>query len=441
VFDRSRSLRTLATIGTVALAATVALPGIAEASAKTVLISKSGGGAIGNRESGEPSVSRTGRFIAFESRASNLVPGDTNGVHDCFVRDHGKRTTERVSVASDGGESNGACAGPAISADGRFVAFYSTASNLTQGENNGTWDIYLHDRVDGITTRVSQGLGGGAANGPSEDPAISADGRLIAFESRASNLVAGDTNDRQDVFVYDRTTGTTTRVSVSATGGQAVGGDSRDPDLSPDGRFVVFDSAASNLVPNDTNRKRDIFIRDLVTNKTQRVSVNSGGTQGNGDSGNPAVSANGRFVAFDSRARNLVKGDTNGSADVFLRDRKNGTTVRISVSSSGRQATGGWSVDPTISDNGRYITFESAATNLVPKDTNGRWDVFLRDRVSKKTSVISITASGGRTSNGDSDDPAISGDARFIVFESTAPNVVKNDTNRAEDVFRRGPLR
>jgi Tol biopolymer transport system component len=440
VFDRSRSSRTLATIGTVALAATLALPGIAEAAAKTVLISKSGGGAIGNRESGEPSVSRTGRFIAFESRASNLVPGDTNGVHDCFVRDHGKGTTERVSVASDGGESNGACAGPAISADGRFVAFYSTASNLAQGENNGAWDIYLHDRVDGTTTRISRGLGGGAANGPSEDPAISADGRLIAFESRASNLVADDDNDRMDVFVHDRSIGTTTRVSVGRNGAEA-NGDSRDPDLSPDGRFVVFDSAASNLVPNDTNRKRDIFIRDLVTNKTQRVSLNSGGTQGNGDSGNPVVSANGRFVAFDSRARNLVKGDTNGSADIFLRDRKNGTTVRISVSSSGRQATGGWSVDPTISDNGRYITFESAATNLVPRDTNGRWDVFLRDRVNKKTSIISLTAGGGRTSNGDSDDPAISGDARFIVFESTAPNIVKGDTNRAEDIFRRGPLR
>jgi Tol biopolymer transport system component len=440
VFDRSRSLRALATIGAVALAATMALPGIAEAAAKTVLISKSGSGAIGNSESGEPSISKTGRYIAFQSGASNLVPGDTNGAHDCFVRDHRTDSIERVSVASDGEQSNGDCWGPAISADGRFVAFYSSASNLVPGDTNSTRDVFVHDRQLGTTERVSVGPEGRQANGISEDPAISADGRLIAFESKASNLVAGDTNDRQDVFVHDRTTGTTTRVSVSSKGAQAVGGDSRDPDLSPDGRFVVFDSAASNLVPNDTNRKRDIFIRDLVTNKTQRVSVNSGGKQGNGDSGNPVVSASGRFVAFDSKAKSLVKGDTNGTPDVFVRDRKKGTTTRVSVSSAGKQGTDS-SSDPTISDNGRYITFESYAPNLVPKDRNGRWDVFLRDRVNKKTSIVSLTASGGRTSNGDSDDPAISGDARFIVFESTAPNIVKGDTNRAEDVFRRGPLR
>ena len=287
---------------------------------------------------------------------------------------------------------------------------------------------------------MSVGLGGEEANGPSEDPEISPDGKLIALRSEASNLVMGDTNGRRDVFVYNRDTGTTTRVSVRSNGAQAVNGSSRDADLSDNGRFVVFDSAATGLIPKDTNGTRDIFIHDLGNGKTQRVSVSSSGKQAKGNSTNPTVSANGRIVAFESKARDLVPGDTNGGSDVFVRDRKSGETVRTSVSSAGRQASGG-SSDPFICHSGRYVAFESVASNLVPKDTNGTKDVFLRDRIKKTTEIISLAASGGKATNGESEDPKFSDDARYVFFESTATNIVKNDTNGAEDIFRSGPLR
>jgi hypothetical protein len=438
--DHSRTFRALTIVGSVALAATVALPAVAQASANTVLISKSSSGAKGNGASGEPSLSRSGRFVAFKSASSNLVPNDTNGVYDCFVRDQGSGSTERVSLSSGGAQGNNSCQGPAISEDGRYVAFHSTAGNLVPNDTNGTWDIFVHDRQLDTTVRVSVDSSGDQANGASEDAAISGDGRIITFESGATNLVAGDTNGRRDVFVHDRNTGTTTRVSVRSNGAQAAGGTSRDAAVSANGRFVVFDSGATNLVANDTNGRRDAFIHDRVTGNTQRVSVKSGGKQANGSSGNVTASADGRFVAFDSAATNLVKGDNNRRPDAFVRDRKNGTTVRISVSSGEKQAAG-WSFDPTISDNGRYISFLSSASNLVAKDTNGRWDVFLRDRIKKTTKLISVTASGGRTRNGDSDNAVISGDARFVVFASTAPNIVKGDTNGAADIFRRGPVR
>ena len=439
MFDRPRSLRAFTIIGALALVATAATPSIAESGAKTVLVSFSGG-AKGNAESGEPSVSKTGRFIAYESRSNNLVPNDTNGTRDCFVRDQASSTVERVSVSSGGAEGNGGCEGPAISGDGRYVAFAYSGGSLVPNDANGTWDIFLRDRQLGTTERVSVGPGGTEANGPSEDPAISADGRLIVFESQASNLVSDDTNGQRDVFVYNRDNGTTTRASKSSNGAQAAGGNSRDPAISANGRFVVFDSGAANLAPKDTNGAQDIFIHDLVKGKTQRVSVSSSGKQANGSSANPTVSADGRFVAYQSKARNLVTGDTSKGNDIFLRDRKDGAVVRISVTSAGRQAGGG-SGDPSISDNGRYVVFESPASNLVPKDTNGKWDVFVRDHIGKTTKIISLTAKGGQARNGNSDDPVISGDNRFVVFESMATNIVKNDANGAEDIFRRGPLR
>ena len=378
-----------------ALVGALAVPSIAQADAKTVLVSKSSGGAKGNNESGEPTLSRTGRYIGFQSRANNLVADDTNGTYDCFVRDQGSSSTERVSVTSGGGQSNGPCWGPAISQGGQHVAFYAAASNLAPGDDNGEWDIFVHDRDSGATELVSFARGGGASNGQSADPAISGDGQIVAFESKASDLVEGDTNGAMDVFVHDRGSGTTTRVSVHTNGAQG-NGSSRDPSVSAGGRFVVFDSEAGNLVNKDTNGRRDVFIHDLASGKTQRVSVTSGGRQATGVSGNAVVSSDGRYVAFDSKAANLVGGDTNASTDVFLRDRNQGKTTRVSVTGSGKQATGGWSLDPTISDNGRYIAFESAASNLVSKDTNRKWDVFLRDRINRSTKIISLTASGAR---------------------------------------------
>ena len=206
---------------------------------------------------------------------------------------------------------------PAISADGRFVAFNSFASNLVPGDTNGATDIFVRDRELGTTRRVGVGLGGVQANEASTAAAVSANGRFVAFDSFASNLVPGDDNFARDVFVYDRRAGTTRRVSVGSAGSN---GESFFPAISADGRFVAFVSSATDLVPGDTNNEDDIFVRDLELGATRRVSVGPGGTQGNGPSSGPALSADGRFVAFEIAANTLVPGDTNGATDIFVRD-------------------------------------------------------------------------------------------------------------------------
>src|SRR5207249_1268748 len=213
---------------------------------------------------------------------------------------------------------------PALSADGRFVAFGSDATNLVAGDTNGTTDVFVHDRQTGTTERVSVASGGGTqGNGKSGGffafPALSADGRFVAFQSDATNLVAGDTNGTTDVFVHDRQTATTERVSVN--------GFSAGPALSADGRFVAFHSTGSNLVAGDTNGATDVFVHDRQTGTTERVSGASDGTQGNDASAGPALSADGRLVAFHSSATNLVAGDANRAYDVFVHDRAVSTTT------------------------------------------------------------------------------------------------------------------
>src|SRR5256712_380330 len=227
-------------------------------------------------------------------------------------------STKRVSVDSHGAQGNGGSFDPAISADGRFVAFDSVASNLVAGDTNAAFDVFVRDRKTGKTRRVSVDSHGAQGNGDSFDPAISADGRFVAFDSVASNLVAGDTNAASDVFVRDRKTGKTRRVSVASHGTQGNGA-SFGPSISADGRFVAFTSAASNLVAGDSNEAYDVFVRVRKTAKPSPASLDSHGAQGNGESFNPAISADGRFVAFRSSASNLVAGDTNGAADVFVR--------------------------------------------------------------------------------------------------------------------------
>jgi len=335
----------------------------------------SSGGVQGNEESFNPSISANGRFVSFASAASNLVRNDTNNWYDVFVHDRKTGATERVSVSSGGTQGNFTSFDSAISANGRFVALASSASNLAPHDTNGQ-DIFVHDRKTGDTERVSNNSRG--VNG-SFDPSISADGRRLAFFSYAADLVEGDTNDATDVFVHDRKTRKTERVSVGS-GGAEGDGDSFYPFISARGGFVSFASAASNLVGNDTNGKRDVFVRDLKTGETERVSVGSRGVQGNDTSFYGSLSANGRFVAFDSDASNLVAGDTNGAADVFVRDRRTGETERVSLGSNGAQGRGD-SGSNSISANGRFLAFGSLASNLVSGDTNDDEDVFVRGQL------------------------------------------------------------
>ncbi len=345
----------------------------------TERVSVATGGTEANGVSYSAAISADGRFVAFWSNASNLVSGDTNGTSDIFVHDRQTGTTERVSVATGGAEGNGSSTIPAISADGRFVAFVSYATNLVAGDTNGYADVFVHDRQTGTTERVSVATGGTQGDNASSDATISPDGRLVAFDSVATNLVGSDGNSKRDVFVHDRQTGATERVSV-ATGGAEVNDDSYVPVMSADGRLVAFYSHASNLVSGDTNSKYDVFVHDRQTGTTERVSVATGGTEAiGGDSYAPSISADGRFVAFYSDATNLVSGDTNAAYDVFVRDRQAGTTERVSVATGGGQANSD-SLYLAISADGRFVAFRSNASNLVSGDTNAAYDIFVRDR-------------------------------------------------------------
>ncbi|MCW5775737.1 MAG: PD40 domain-containing protein [Phycisphaeraceae bacterium] len=346
-----------------------------------------------NGSSAFPSVSADGRFVAFSSAATNLVEGDTNGLDDVFVHDRQTGKTTRVSISSTGAQGDGDSTHPAISADGRFVAFSSAASNLVEGDTNGVLDVFVHDRQSGATGRVSVSSSGSQGNGHSSSPSLSADGRFVAFFSFADNLVEGDWNWASDVFVHDRQAGTTERVSVSSSGNQG-NGSSLVPSISPDGRFVAFSSDASNLVEGDWNWASDVFVHDRQAGTTERVSVSSSGNQGNSFSLLASISNEGRFVAFASMASNLVEGDTNGTWDVFVRDRQAGTTQRISVSSFGSEGNGE-SLLLSISDDGRFVAFSSEAANLVDGDTNDVQDVFVRDR-----QVTPQVSGHVRTSNG-----------------------------------------
>ena len=239
---------------------------------------------------------------------------------------------------------------PSISANGRYLAFRAYAPVIAAGS-----DIFFYDRQTGETKRVSVNFEGEAANGSSHKPCISADGRFIAFESWASDLVDGDNNETSDIFVHDLLTGETTRVSLHSDGTEA-NNRSLNPCLSADGRFVAFESWASNLVVGDNYGATDVFVHDRLTGETTRVSLHTNGTEGNGASGHPKITADGRFVAFGSSANNLVDNDNNGLGDIFVHDRYTGETVRVSLSSIGKESND-WSLPPFISPDGRYVVF------------------------------------------------------------------------------------
>jgi Tol biopolymer transport system component len=415
--------------------AAAAIPARVGGGAVTSLAPVDRSGHQANGNSLWPAISADGRFVAFVSRASNLVAGDTNGTWDVFVRDRKAQVTRRVSVGPGGQQANGRSWEPAISADGRFVTFESRASNLVVGDTNGSLDVFLRDRKAQVTRRVSVGPGGQQANDDtfSSAPAISADGRFVAFFSLASNLVAGDTNGHEDVFVRDRKAQVTRRVSVGQNGQQANYG-SFYPAISGDGRFVAFESGATNLVPHGSDRV-NVFVRDRIAQVTRQVSVALGGQDSNSVSFAAAISAHGRFVTFQSAASNLVGGDTNNRQDVFMRDRKAQVTRRVSVGAGGQQANSG-SRGPAISADGRFVTFWSFASNLVAGDTNGIQDVFVRDRKLQVTRRVSV-GPGGQQTNDESFEPAISADGRFVVFASLASNLVAGDTNDHYDIFVR----
>ena len=431
------------TAGLALCAATVAalVPGgTADAAtvASTTLISVTVEGKPAAGGSGEPSVSADGRFVAFRSSGRNLVGGDTNGVDDVFVRDRVAGVTTRVSVDSNGVEGTGFSSAPSISADGRYVAFVSDASNLVPGDTNRVQDVFVHDRLIGWTSRVSGGLLGAPGNGESLHPAISADGRFVTYDSYAGNLVPGDTNRVQDVFEYDQQTDRTIRVSVDSSsleGRKA----SQLPSISADGRYVTFESDAT-LTRSDTNQATDVFSHDRLTGLTDRVSVNAHGDEGQGASNFSTMSADGRYVAYQSAAWNLLPnpGDSNSRIDNFLFDRQTSTVTRLNVLSTGAQDPDGTTpgVRPSISADGRYVAFGSFAWRLVPFDRNNVSDVFVRDRDTATTARASV-ADNGTEGRGDSGTPSISADGKHVAFQSVATSFAPGTDMWTPNVYMR----
>jgi hypothetical protein len=354
---------------------------------------------------------------------------------------------QNADVASGSGLSED----PVVSANGRFVAFESFSSNIVPDGSNGRKDIFYRDLQTGVTTLISLNVSGtGGGNGDSQSPAISADGRYVAFESSADNLVANDTNASSDVFIRDMQTGITTLVSINSTGTGSGNHSSFSPTISANGRVVAFASAASNLSSIDTNNKLDVFARDLQTGTTQVVSCNVGCTaSGNNDSFVPNVpkdkapraniSNDGRIIVFESRATNLVTIPMapNGFTEVFARDLQTGTTTLLSVNMQGTMSVGG--EVPVISGNGRYAVFQSPAPDITANDSGGGLDLFRRDLETGITAMVSATVtntgSSGPLNNGYF--PVISTDGRYITFQSNAKNYVANDSNDGYDAFRR----
>jgi Tol biopolymer transport system component len=423
------------------------------------------GTSTGNAFSSFASLSTDGRFVAFESAATDLAANDTNGDNewDVFVRDLQTGTTELVSVNAGGTASGNSSSGtPTLSANGRFVAFVSVATDLVTTPTNGTSNVFVRDLQTGNTTLVSVNAAGTAGgNGGSGNPALSADGHFVAFQSVATDLVTTPTNGTSNVFVRDLQTGTTTLVSVNAAGTN--GGNASvfgPPVLSADGRFVAFVSGATDLAATPTNGVDNVFVRDLQTGTTELVSVNAAGTAGgNGGSDNPALSADGRFIAFQSVATDLVTTPTNGSSNnVFVRDLQTGTTTLVSVNRFGTNGGNGNSSDEVLSPDGRFVAFVSSANDLVANDTSrgneiADYDVFVRDLLLGTTTLVSVNGTGTSSGNAISGgklghgcpgstcavtfSPSISSDGRFVAFVSSATDLTPDGVSGQGDAFVR----
>ena len=422
----------------------------------TRLVSRSQSGfGSGNQSSSTPIISSDGRYVAFTSNATNLVTGDTNGKQDIFVWDSNDNSMILVSRTSAGQGGNGDATAPVMSSDGRYIAFVSVASDLTASDTNNAQDVFIWDRTLNAVALVSRDISGAAGNNKSLNPTISNDGSVVAFESDATNLIATDTNSASDVFGWQRgadiTTGTVQVVSRSTAG--AIGnGASINAAVSGDGKYVAFVSTASNFAIADTNGKQDVFVNELLTGKTDLVSINTTGTGSGSTSGategfgsaNPVINNNGQYIAFVSDAVDLVTNDNNQVKDVYVWNRATGKNLLVSVNKDGTGSgnnftpnlffTNGGSTNPVISGDGQLVGFTSYSSDLVANDTNGQQDVFVRSLA--KTNVTLVSRSpAGVPSNNDSTIPVLSSDGTYLVFTSNGSNLVTGDFNSNSDVF------
>ncbi|OGL31889.1 hypothetical protein A3F64_00595, partial [Candidatus Saccharibacteria bacterium RIFCSPHIGHO2_12_FULL_42_8] len=398
----------------------------------TSRVSVDSNGSEANNFSSSPSISTDGRYIAYSSAATNLVAGDTNGVLDVFLYDTVTETTKRISVDSGGNEAHSDSYEPSISGDGRYIAYASDADNLVTSDTNIMTDMFLYDTVNETTSRISVDSGGVEADGSSGGASVSSDGRYITYHSDATNLVAGDTNVTTDVFLYDTDTQTTSRISVDSGGTESTGY-SYSPAISGDGQYITYSSDSTDLVIGDTNGFSDIFLYNVATQTTTRISMDTGGNESNNGSAYSNISSNGRYIVYQSEASDLIFGDSNLAQDIFLYDTLAQTTTLISKDSNG-VISGNYSSDAVISGDGKYIVYQSIGENLVNNDTNANFDIYAFEIDSGKTFRVSVDSNKNQ-GNGGSSLPTISGDGKYIAYSSDATNLVATDINTFTDIF------
>ncbi len=392
-----------------------------------ISISTTGVQANGASGTGRLAVSDSGAVVAFESLATNLDAADTNATGDVYAHDRGSGVTRVESIRSGSGVTASGGGGVSMSGDGRWLVFSSESSTLVTGDTNGVQDVFLRDRIFRTTTRLSVGPGGVQADGPSGNAVIARSSQVAAFESSAANLAAGGGGgERTDIFVRDIAASSTSLIS-RGLGGASADGSSARPDISANGRFIAFESEATNLVPGDANGVSDVFVHDRQTGQTVRVSVSGLGEEANGGSHNPRISADGRFVAFESDATNLAGPDGNGARDVFLHDLQTGATRRVSVTDLGGELTEASSLQG-ISADGRFVAFITTAPNVGPVDTNTHADLYIRDAQARRTKRAS-TGWLHQQFNGPVLSAALSADGRYAVMSTTASNAAPCDGN------------
>lgn len=399
---------------------------------------------MGNADSYYPFLTTNGVFVAFVSRSTNLTTDPLRGSNaNVFLQNLTNRTTVLLSKSITGSTgANGDCAFPAVSANGRYVVFESEASNLVANDANGQTDIFLRDTVSSTTQLLSvNNAGTVAANGGSFSPRLTPDGRYVVFGTRATDLIPGKTSTVHDLVLRDLVAGTKELVSVTPanTGGN---GDSFVSSMTDDGRFIAFDSTASNLHAADASGSRDVFVRDRLTGTNILCSISTNGQSGNGVSIASALSGDGRLVVFDSSANNLAPLDQNALGDVFVYDVMTGSVRLVSINRFKTNSGRGSSYSPTINRNGRYVVFYSTADDLVPNDLNGQFgDFFVHDLVTSNTVLVTMNCAGTGSGNDAANaffPPGVSADGRFVTFESRALDLVAGEVvpNRRH-VYRR----
>lgn len=402
------------------------------------LLSRTPAGGSSSGESGFTGISGDGRYVVYHSSSRDLTPGldgVLEGTNNVFLRDRQTGITTLVSATATGVAGAGDSVRPVISRDGRYVAYVSYAADLVAGDTNGHQDVFRWDRVTDTTVLVSHDLLDGPSNADSYDPSISGDGARVGFSTSATDIAFNDDNDQSDVFVWNAATENNALLSAAEPSGVG-NGNSYTALVSADGTHAAFMSTSSDLVAGDTNGLRDVFVRDLTTGDTALVSVPQAGGQANDYSGLGAISGTGRYVGFSSAADNMATttNDDNGFTNAYVRDLTAGTTTWISPDRTGTAANEYVFAPSSISDDGATVAYTARATDLVADPTSGEGDIFLWRRTDPVPRLLVRDRAWGQP-DGSSYEPQLSADLRFVSFYSAATDLVPGDTNGKVDVF------